>query len=307
MALLIKCDDENEEFVSAFRKLAPDLEVRMFPDIGDGTEITDAFVFAPPDELFEKLPNLRAVFSRWTGVGHINLSCVPAHIPVIRMTDPSMQSTMRAHVVQQVLACHGQSALYQKQQNEKRWKCHDVVPPYQRDVGFLGLGVLGLPCAISLKDLGFNVSGWSRTPRSLDGISCFSGSTGLADMLMQTDILVSILPLTDETDGIINAQLLSLLPRGASVVNVGRGEHVVETDLIEALDSGHISSAALDVFDVEPLPPEHAYWSHQNIILTPHVATTSQPTSAAGFVLENIRRVVNGDDPSSAVDMGLGY
>ena len=176
-----------------------------------------------------------------------------------------------------------------------------------KKVGFLGIGELGSDAAGKAAALGFDVAGWSRTEKKIDGITSFYGADGLVPFLNRTEILIILLPLTDSTKGIINKDTLAALPEGASIINCARGAHVVDEDLIAALDSGHINAATLDVFHVEPLPEDHPYWTHPKVTVTPHVASLTVPSSAADWMEENIKLIEAGKPPLNTVDVKKGY
>jgi glyoxylate/hydroxypyruvate reductase A len=189
-----------------------------------------------------------------------------------------------------VLTHHRQLGVTDANQARGVWQQIVTPPAQRRRVGVMGLGHIGGQCALTLATLGFDVAGWSRSPKSLPGVETFAGPQGLAPFLARTEILVCLLPLTPETKDILNARTFAALPRGAAIVNAGRGGHLVEADLLAALDGGHLSGATLDVFRTEPLPPDHPFWSHPRIRVTPHIASYIDPATGAGVVAENIRR-----------------
>jgi glyoxylate/hydroxypyruvate reductase A len=182
-----------------------------------------------------------------------------------------------------------------------------VHPAAARRVGVLGLGVLGRAVLASLRGLGFACAGWSRSPQRIDGVECHAGADGLRQFLARTDILICLLPLTDDTRGILSGALFDQLPRGATLINVGRGGHLVQQDLLQALDTGQIANAILDVCEPEPLPPSHPFWTHPKVVLTPHIASMTQPETAADAVLDNIRRHQEGLPMHGLVDRARGY
>jgi glyoxylate/hydroxypyruvate reductase A len=179
---------------------------------------------------------------------------------------------------------------YLRQQRERQWRAQPQPNAEARRVGVLGLGALGSDAALRLKVMGFDVACWSRSERRLPGIACFHGAHGLTTLVARSEILVCLLPLTPETEGILDARLFAGLPKGAAVINCARGAHLVEEDLLAALDSGQVSAAVLDVFREEPLPPGHPFWSHPRVIVTPHVAAATHPPTAAPIVADNLRR-----------------
>ena len=284
-----------------------DLELRVWPDIGDPAEIDYVVAWLLPPGLLETLPNLRAVFSVGAGVDQLDLAAIPAHLPLVRMLEPGIAACMTAYIAMAVLALHRDLPAYLAQQRASVWRTLPVRPPGECRVGLLGLGQLGAAAGLALRGLGFVVAGWSRTPRAVEGIACHHGAAGLAAMLATTDILVCILPLTPETTGILNAATFAGLPRGAGVVNAGRGGHLVEADLLDALDSGHISAAVLDVTATEPLREGHPFWLHDRILLTPHVAAVTQTATGIASLLDNIRRDRRGEGLLGVVSRERGY
>jgi glyoxylate/hydroxypyruvate reductase A len=214
---------------------------------------------------------------------------------------------MTEWVLLNVLRFHRQDLEYRAQQAKRVWNELPAPDTAKRRVGILGLGELGGAAADAIRALGFPVMGWTRSPRARDGVTCFHGTEGLEAMLRQTDILVCLLPLTPDTRGVINARTLALLPKGAFVINAARGGHLVAEDLLAALDSGHIAAAALDVFEPEPLPADHAFWGHPKVLVWPHAASITIPSSAAPQVVENIHRAREGRPLINLVDFSTGY
>ncbi len=308
MTLLFKRDfTDPEPWLAALAKQMPEWEIRVFPEVEPREDIKYALVYEPPSGLLASLPNLKAIFSLWAGIDHLAGDPELPPAPVIRMVERSMTATMTAHVVQQVLNVHTQARAYRTQQTERRWQQLDLTVPWDRRVGILGLGALGRDAAEKLIGLRFDVAGWSRTPKEIEGIHCYHGASGFAEFLARTDILVCLLPLTDATRGILNRELFMQLPRGASIINCARGGHLVEADLLRALDEGRLSGAALDVFGEEPLPEDHPFWTRPDIVVTPHIAAFSVPETAIESVVANIERIEAGKPPLYAVDFNRGY
>ncbi|MFQ5468205.1 MAG: NAD(P)-dependent oxidoreductase, partial [Kiloniellaceae bacterium] len=193
------------------------------------------------------------------------------------------------------------------QQRAKTWREITQISTSRRRVGVMGLGVLGGACAAALLRFGFPVAGWGRTAKEQAGVTVFHGADGLIPFLNRSDILICLLPLTSETQGILNAETFAALPRGAALISIGRGGHTVEADLLAALDSGQIGGATLDVFRDEPLPPESPFWDHPRVVVTPHIASMTIAETAAEAVIENIRRVRAGQAPAPIVDLARGY
>ncbi len=309
MALLFKSDtDRIDIWQEALAKLMPDLEVRVWPDVGNAADIEFALVWNPPVGELAKLPNLRAIFSMGAGIDHLASDPdLPEDVPVVRMVDEGLTQGMTEFVVMAVLRHHRRIHDYQTQQRQKHWA--QLVTPLapDRKVGILGLGVLGADSAEKLVYLGFDVAGWSRTQKSLPGVESYSGDEGLRAFLKRTEILVCLLPLTTGTKGILNSTNLGLLPHGASLINVARGGHMVPEDVLAALDSGQLAEATLDVFPEEPLPAQSPFWDHPRVLVIPHCASVTLPKTAAENVARGIEAVRKGEALQNVVDFERGY
>jgi glyoxylate/hydroxypyruvate reductase A len=226
---------------------------------------------------------------------------------VVRLVDPGIKEGMIEYVVYNVLRFHRRMPEYEIQQRKGLWIERRQMLPADRRVGILGLGEIGVACAEMLVRMGFDVLGWSRTKKEILNVGCFYGDEALTAFLGQSSILICLLPLTPRTEGILDRETLAALPPGAFLINVGRGAHVVESDLLAALDSGHIAGAALDVFRVEPLPRDHPFWSHPNVSVTPHVAALTLPRTAGPVIADIIRQAEAGGPIRNTVDPGQGY
>lgn len=295
------------EWARLFAERAPEVPFRLWPDIGDPAEVHYLVAWVPPDNIATTFPNLELVFSVGAGVDQFDATKLPAHIPLVRMLEPGIAETMVEYATMAVLALHRDLLRFISQQKEQVWREIRITPAKRRRVGVMGLGQLGQAVLERLKAFGFPLSGWTRSPREIEGVTCYAGAEALADFLAQSDILVCLLPLTDETRGILNADLFARLPHGASLVNVGRGPHLVEADFLAALDSGALSGAVLDVAEPEPLPAGHPFWSHPRILLTPHNASMTTPDTAVDFVLDIIARYRRGEELPGCVDRSRGY
>jgi len=309
MALLYRASgDSGTEWLAPLRAAMPDEEIRLWPEIGDPAEIDGAIVWKPPAGWLATLPNLKIILSLGAGVDHILLDPdLPPGVPIIRLVDPAMAETMTEWIVMQVLRLHRQDLDYAAQQREGVWRQLDQPTARERRIGLLGMGALGAHAAQTLRSIGFDVAGWSRSRKSVPGIASFAGLEELESFLARTDILVLLLPLTADTDGLLDAARLAQLPRGAGIVNAARGRHIVDEALLDALGSGQISAAALDVFRHEPLPPEHPFWSHPSVIVSPHVAAATDPRSAAVIIGDTMRRLRSGGDLINRVTPTAGY
>jgi glyoxylate/hydroxypyruvate reductase A len=300
--------DSYTDWATEIHKLKPDLQVFEYPDAGSTEAIEMALIWDPPEDGFAAYPNLKAIMLTGAGVEHIlGHPDLPAGIPIARNVDPGLAATMTDYITAAVLRYHRQLDLYERRSREGNWDYHK--PPRVEDcrVGIMGLGALGSHAARHLADLGFNVAGWSRSKKEIDSVECFHGRSELTSFLNRTDILVCLLPSTSATAGIINAETLAALPKGAHIVNVARGAHIVDDDLLAALASEHIAGATLDVFDEEPLPSEHRFWRHENILITPHIAAIGSARTSAPQVVENLRRARAGEPLLNQVDVAAGY
>jgi glyoxylate/hydroxypyruvate reductase A len=286
----------------------PDLDFRIHPEIGDAAEIEIAVMWKPPHGLLASLPNLKLIVSLGAGVDHLlDDPALPRQIPIMRLVDPHMVAAMSEYVLTQVLRLHRQDLTYLAQQRALVWEEQRQKNAGERRVGILGLGQFGADAAVKLAALGFDVAGWSRRAKAIPGIASFHGEDGFAPFLARSDIVVCLLPLTSETQNILDARSFALMPRGAAIINVGRGGHLAEDDLLAALESGQIGAAVLDVFREEPLPATHPFWRHPRVIVTPHIAAATNPPTAAAIVADNIRRLRAGQKLLHLVDPALQY
>lgn len=308
MTFLYKADPvRGAEWAQLFAEKAPELPFHIWPHEGDGSSVRYLAAWTPPDDIAQRFPNLEILFSVGAGIDQFDMSTLPPDLPVVRMTEPGIAAGMVQYVTHAVLGLHRDSRIYARQQRDQVWRAHRVRPASACRVGVLGLGMLGRAVLQQLHGLGFPCAGWSRSAHQMDGIDCYSGSDGLRDFLARTDVLVCLVPLTDDTRGLLKRDLFAQLPRGAALVNVGRGGHLVEDDLLAALNDGQLSAAVLDVCETEPLPQGHPFWTHPDIVLTPHIASMTQPDGAVEAVLENLRRHREGLPLLGLIDRQRGY
>lgn len=310
MAVLLSTKAHTmQDWKAALLAVDPTLDVRLFPDVGDIAEIEAAVVWTAHDMMeLRRYPNLRVIVSMGAGVDHLfRPPGPPPGVPVARLLDTRLTQGMTEWVLLNVLRFHRQDLEYRDQQARKVW--HELPAPETsaRRIGMLGLGELGADAARALMALGFPVMGWSRRPKVVAGVETFHGPDGLMAMAARSDMLVCLLPLTPETRGVIDARLLGAMKRGGYLLNSARGGHMVGADVLAALDSGHLAGAALDVFEPEPLPADSAFWTHPKVILTPHAASITIPSSAAPQVVENIHRARAGQALINLVDFSAGY
>ncbi|MGF6488413.1 2-hydroxyacid dehydrogenase [Pseudomonas frederiksbergensis] len=308
MALLYKADPvRGEHWKRLFAEHAPDIEWRAWPDIGDPQDIRYLAAWQAPDDLDTLLPNLQVLFALSAGVDQLDLDRLPTSLPVVRLLDPSITRGMCEYATFAVLSLHRDMLRYRQQQMARCWQAHLLQPAAKRRVGVMGLGTQAQQILATLQPFGFALSGWARSEHRIAGVDCLAGAEQLPAFLGQCDIVLCVLPLTEQTKGILNRQLFQHLPKGAALVNMGRGGHLVEEDLLEALASGQISAAVLDVLQQEPAAPDHPFWQHPQILLTPHIAAMTQPESAFSVLLENIRRHQRGESMLGQVDRERSY
>ncbi|NLQ16656.1 glyoxylate/hydroxypyruvate reductase A [Marinomonas sp. M1K-6] len=259
-----------------------------------------------PDDLLA-LPALKWVHSVWAGVERMMNELESPTFSIVRLVDSNLAKTMSEAVLAWTFFLHRDMPRYAKQQAQQAWAPRPMVQAQERRIGVLGLGELGRVSAKRLVDNGFSVAGWSRHAKQIDDVSCFWGEEGLTSLLSQSDILVCLLPLTQETAGLLNRQNLAFLPVGASIINFARGAIIDDDALLAELEKGHVAHAVLDVFGQEPLPAEHAYWRHESVTVLPHISAPTHPISASNIVASNIKRYrLTGDIPP-AVDPIRGY
>lgn len=292
---------------TAFHRLDPDLELRVWPETGAVEDIEFVLAWRPKPGDLMRYPNLKAVFWLGAGVDWLVEQKELPKVPFVRLVDPGLTAGMTEYVALHTLRYHRRQPELDAAQRRRDWIDLDYPLPWNRKVGILGLGVLGGDAARKLKALDFDVAGWSRTPKSIPGVTGFHGESQLVPFLERTEILACLLPLTSETRGIINKRTLAALPRGACVINAGRGGHVIDADLLAALDSGHIAHAALDVFNAEPLPADHPYWSHPQVTLSPHIASITHAETAAPGIYAGMKRARAGLALDNLVDFERGY
>ncbi|EAQ05069.1 D-isomer specific 2-hydroxyacid dehydrogenase family protein [Pseudooceanicola batsensis HTCC2597] len=295
--------DYRAPLTEAFRE--HDLDVSLKTDLPP--EEVDYIVYAPNSAVqdFTPFTRCKAVLNLWAGVEGI-VGNETLTMPLARMVDPALTRGMVEWVAGHVLRHHLEIDYFlARQQGE--W-CPRVPPlASERSVTILGLGELGTACGQTLADLGFPVTGWSRSPKRIEGIATVHGDDGLDAALAQAQILVLLLPKTPETENVLDADALARLPRGAAVINPGRGHLIDDEALLAALDAGTVGHATLDVFREEPLPADHPFWSHERVTVTPHIASETRPASASRVIAENIRRGEEGEPLLHLVDRDRGY
>ncbi|MEY9538017.1 glyoxylate/hydroxypyruvate reductase A [Bradyrhizobium diazoefficiens] len=307
MAFLFNSDAaRGAVFREAFASELPDLEFYHSSESVDPEKVRYLLTWNAPDDV-SRFRNLEVLFSLGAGIDQFKPETIPDHVKLVRMVEDGIVRMMQEYVVLGVLTLHREMLAYREQQRRGRWHALASSQATDRRVGFLGLGMLAQAAIDRLKPFRFPLAAWSRSKKVVEGVTCFHGADQLGNFLQRTDILVCLLPLTEQTSGILNERLFSLLPAGARLLHVGRGPQLDQGALIEALDSERLNAAMLDVTDPEPLPESHRLWSHPKVIITPHIASVTQPHTAAQSVIENIRRHRAGQNPIGLVDRTLGY
>ena len=295
-------------WVEQLQDLMPGWTIRPISDPGPAEEVRYAVVWRPETGSMAPFSNLRAIISIGAGIDHVLADKeLPQGVPIIRTVGADLTQRMREYVALHVLRHH--RALPEVQAAQARHEWHQVVvpPATERRVGVMGMGNLGAVAAQTLAGLGFRVVGWARSPREVEGVATYAGPEEFEAFLEGTEILVCLLPLTDATRGILNMRTFAHLARGAGVINAGRGPHLVEDDLLAALDAGQVSHATLDVFHTEPLPADHRFWDHPRITITPHIASLIDAPTGSRIVATNILRFEQEGTVSDLADAARGY
>ena len=308
MALTIICQNKDPKpWVEELLQKDPSLDIRVWPNDGDRNEIVGALTWMHPEGVLQDYPNLKWASSMGAGVDQfLNDAKVPTQINITRLVTDQLAESMFEYVQTAVLYFFRQFDAYCDDQTRKMWQ--PLPAPSKRDlmIGIMGLGKLGKHLAEQFANDGFQVVGWARSQKTIHNVTCYDQKS-LPEFLAKTNMLVCMLPLTEDTENILNADLFAQLPEGAHVINVARGAHLVEQDLIDALDSKQLSGACLDVFRKEPLPKDHPFWSNQNVLITPHISSQTDPREVIPQILENYDRLQKGAKLLNLVDLERGY
>jgi glyoxylate/hydroxypyruvate reductase A len=298
-------DRDGSAWVPGLQAALPQAEVSLWDS---GAPKADyAVVWKPPQQLLDEQTQLKALFNTGAGVDALVKLRLPEGLPIIRLDDAGMSVQMAEYVCHAVIRHFREFDGYEADMGAGKWSFRKPRSRADFPVGILGLGVLGTRVARSVAQFDFPVNGWSRSPKALDGVQCFSGDAGLEAFLQATRIVVCLLPLTPDTEDLLNARRLSQLMPGGYVINVARGAHIVDVDLLALLDSGHLAGATLDVFRTEPLPPEHPFWEHPNITLTPHTSARTLRSESIAQIAGKIAALERGDPVAGRVDAVRGY
>jgi glyoxylate/hydroxypyruvate reductase A len=296
-----------EEWRTLLAAEMPELQVRIWPDAGNPADIEVAAIAGLPHGKLKMFPNLRLIISLTAGIDMLIADPELPDVPIVRAAEDNGDPMIDEFALLHVLRHHRELPALALAQQRSEWLRLKPKHAHERPVGVMGLGAIGLSVAQTLRRHGFDVAGWVRSPRQADGIAIFHGREQLPAFLARSEIVVNLLPLTAETKGILNAETFAQMPKGAAVINLGRGPHVEEADLMAALDSGHLAAATLDVFPVEPLPGDSPLWRHPKITVTPHVSRRIFPSNLAPRVCSAIRRLRAGEPLQHVVDRKRGY
>lgn len=306
--LLIAPDREVSEWEQAVHNVDPNIEIDIWPAIEEKERVQFAVVWNQPKHLLDSFPNLKAVSSLGAGADHLlRDESLPESVEICRVVAPSLVQQMTEYILGAVVSIQRNFVHYIRQSDTGQWQVHQHSLADEINIGIMGLGKLGEPVASQLSQIGYNVSGWSRSQKSISNVDTFAGTEELEKFLNKTQLLVCLLPLTADTEDILDLELFKQLHKPAWIINVARGEHLVDEDLIYALDSDILQGAWLDVFSEEPLPDKHAFWNRDKIIITPHVASITKPSEVADQIAENYKRALSGMELKNKVDRNKGY
>lgn len=308
--IVIICSHEkiSAEWKKALIDQAPHFSVEVYPN--DTTREKTQFVltFLPPENAFQNYPNLKVIASMAAGINHITRHHeIPKDVSITKVNDPTHHADMADFVLALTLSYMRRLPIYFQQKEQAVWQDHDYQRPQETTVGIMGIGAIGKAVGKLLVKNNFKVTGWSRSEKHIDHIKTFHGNSQRIDFLKTADILVCTLPLTKETESILNTEVFDNLPQGAYLINVGRGNQLVEADLLSAIENGQLAGAAVDVFREEPLPKNHPFWKNEKIMITPHTAGSVRAESAVEKVLRNYKAMKNGEKLVDVVDVRKGY
>ncbi|HET6527615.1 MAG TPA: glyoxylate/hydroxypyruvate reductase A [Balneolaceae bacterium] len=309
MSLLFIAPKRNmSAWKEAIEQTDPNIDVEIWPEIQDKERVQFAVCWNQPKHVLDRFPNLKAVSSLGAGVNHLlSDESLPESVEICRIVSLSLTRQMKEYVLAAVLSIQRNFVQYVRQKNQGKWQAHRHSLAEDLQVGVMGLGQLGKPAAEQLAQMGYQVSGWSWSKKQVNGVETFIGDDELEAFLNNTQILICLLPLTSKTEGILNLDLFKKLKQPAWIINAARGEHLVDEDLIYALDSDILEGAWLDVFSEEPLPGRHPFWNRPNIIITPHIAGITPPEEVAPQIIENYKRALSGMELRNFVDRNRGY
>lgn len=308
MSLLLIAPNRNLQPLSdELLSIDPNLDVEIWPKVKNKDQVTFAVTWDHPKNIFGSYPNLKTASSLGAGVNHLlDDESLADDINLARLITPSLKNEMAEYILQAVLTYRHHTVRYVDQKREAYWDKHTLIPKEDAVIGIMGVGEMGVSASELLVKNGYAVNGWSRSKKNIDGVSSFSENE-LDEFLSETNILICLLPLTEKTEGILDLELFKQLKKPAYLINVGRGQHLVEEDLIYAIDTGVLAGAWLDVFEEEPLPSNHLFWNRPKIMITPHIASVTDPKEAAKQIIENYKRSLSGIELINPVDREMGY
>jgi glyoxylate/hydroxypyruvate reductase A len=298
--------DSPDEWRAALATEFEEFTFSVGSDVASPESVDVALVWTLPNDGLERFANLRAILSLGAGIDQLDFGRLPKHVPIARLVDESLTRTMVDYAKTAVYRYHRRFHFFERQSQKRRWTFISPILTAETSVGVLGLGEIGREIASALQREGFAVHGWSRTPKQIDGITTYTGRDGLKSMVGRSNIVLNVLPLSDETRYILCRDLFAHFADGTCLINMGRGMHLAESDLLDAIASGRVDAATLDVASVEPLPPTHPFWGHPNVLITPHVAGISRPMTAVVMIAANIRRAMAGERLLHEVDVDHG-
>nr|WP_321385071.1 glyoxylate/hydroxypyruvate reductase A [uncultured Vibrio sp.] len=282
------------------------INFHVWPDEVELASIDVLVVWKLTSDLISKMPNLKAIFTVSAGIDQIDFTIIPSHVDVVRMIDEDLSNQLAEYAAMSVLMLYRRALDYLQCKSAKQWKPLSIKLTRNTHIGIMGLGKQGLKIIEKLKPFDFHLKGWSRSLHSIDGVSCYD-QNNLNRFLSDLDILLCVLPLTENTKNILRKKLFSQLPAGCSLINIGRGEHLIEEELIQALNSGQIGNAILDVAVVEPLPEESELWTHPKVMVTPHIAGVTRPESGFESLEKSLLEWREGQKPEGLIDRRKGY
>jgi glyoxylate/hydroxypyruvate reductase A len=308
MSIAIISDRNPDAWIKALHENQNDIEVEVYPDISNKEKVEYALVWNHPPGVFKEFPNIKVIASMGAGVDHIMRDPeLPENVKVTRIVDEQLAKDMAEFVLALVLNKLRNLSLHQHLEQQREWKPKSYQRIEEVKIGIMGMGELGSTVGKKLTQNGFSVNGWANSKKNLDNIKVYAGREELDPFLAESDILICLLPLTPDTENILDKNLFRKLPENAFLINVARGNHLVEKDLIKMIDNEHLSGAALDVFRKEPLPEDHPFWNNPKIQVTPHIASVTKPNSVVSQVLGNYERMKNKEELQNVVDKGRGY
>lgn len=309
MALLIICNDRDlSPWTSALRNIDPEIDLRIYPEEGNLEEIEFVLCWKHPRGILKRYPNLKVISSLGAGVDHLlSDPDLPLNIPIVRIVDPELAHAMSEFVIGLIFNHLRSFTQYHENQKQKIWKVNNFQIAPNVQVGIMGVGVLGQDLAMKLAAIGFKVVGWAQSTKEIKNVKVYTGSDEFDEFLSETNILVCLLPLTEKTKNILNKDTFSKIQDQAYIINVARGNHLVDEDLIEMIDGNKLSGASLDVFRNEPLPENHPFWDHSKINITPHIASLTNPISVAPQIIENYKRALADQPLLNLVSTKSGY